>query len=31
MHDAAVITLERHGKYYDITVNETVSFITTSN
>jgi hypothetical protein len=29
MHDAAVITMERHGKYYDITVNEAVSFITT--
>lgn len=31
MQDAAVITMERHGKYYDITVNETVSFITTTN
>ena len=29
MHDAAVITMERHGKYYDITVNDAVSFITT--
>ncbi|CAM7723123.1 Uncharacterised protein [Klebsiella pneumoniae] len=31
MQDAAVITMERHGKYYDITVNEAVSFITTTN
>ncbi|EMM6514230.1 hypothetical protein PO360_00020 [Enterobacter ludwigii] len=31
MNDAAVITMERHGKYYDITVNEAVSFITTTN
>lgn len=31
MHDAAVITMERHGKYYDITVNDAVSFITTTN
>ncbi|MBM1021774.1 hypothetical protein EIC82_10385 [Enterobacter sp. A11] len=31
MHDAAVITMERHGKYYDITVNDAVSFITTPN
>lgn len=29
MHDAAVITMERHGKYYDITVNDAVIFITT--
>ena len=29
MHDAAVITMERHGKYYDITVNDAVGFITT--
>jgi hypothetical protein len=28
MHDAAVITMERHGKYYDITVMSG-SFITT--
>lgn len=31
MQDAAVITMERHGKYYDITVNDAVSFITTTN
>jgi hypothetical protein len=29
MKDAAVITMDRHGKYFDITVNEAVSFITT--
>lgn len=31
MQDAAVITMQRHGKFYDITVNEAVSFITTTN
>jgi len=31
MHDSAVINMERHGKYYDITVNDAVSFITTTN
>ncbi|HBR1047128.1 TPA: hypothetical protein L9K67_004773 [Klebsiella pneumoniae] len=31
MQDAAVITMQRHGKYYDITVNEAVSFITTTH
>lgn len=31
MKDAAVITMERHGKYFDITVNQNISFITTKN